>query len=181
LAALIVFVIAQVFVPDHQATSYLALLAGGLHSLRLLRWKGWMVLAEPLMWVLHLGYVWLAIALILIGLSGLTDAVPPTAAIHALTAGAFGTMILAVMARASLGHTGRDITSTPAMTLIFVLVTVAAILRVGAPFLADLSVAAIWASGIAWTLAYGLFTVLFFPVFTQPRVQAAKPSPPPTS
>ena len=56
LAALIIFVVAQVFVPDHRLTSYLALLAGGLHGFRLVRWKGWAIFAEPLMWVLHLGY-----------------------------------------------------------------------------------------------------------------------------
>jgi uncharacterized protein involved in response to NO len=169
LAALIVFVVAQVLAPDRQLTSYLALLAGGLHGFRLVRWKGWAVIGEPLMWVLHLGYAWLAVALILIGLAGLTDIVPATAAIHALTVGAFGTMILAVMTRASLGHTGRELTATPGTTAIFVLITIAAISRVGAPFLDDWSVSAILISGIAWTAAYGLFSVLYFPVFTQPR------------
>ena len=169
LATLIVFVVAQVFVPDRQLTSWLALLAGGIHGFRLVRWKGWAIFAEPLMWVLHLGYAWLAVALILIGLAGLTDFVPATAAIHALTAGAFGTMILAVMTRASLGHTGRELTATPGTTVIFVLITIAAILRVGAPFLDDRSGSAIWISGIAWTAAYGLFSVLYFPVFTRPR------------
>ena len=105
-------------------------------------------------------------------LAGLTDIVPATAAIHALTVGAFGTMVLAVMTRASLGHTGRELTATPGTTVIFILITVAAILRVGASFLNDQSLSAIWISGIAWTAAYGLFAVLYFPVFTQPRVQA---------
>ncbi len=179
LVVLVVFVIAQVFVPDHQATFVLALLAGGFHGFRLLRWKGWAVLAEPLMWVLHLGYAWLAVALILIGLSGLTDVVSPTAAIHALTVGAFGTMILAVMTRASLGHTGRDLSATPGTTAMFVLVTVASLLRIAAPFVPDASLALIWISGVAWTLAFGLFTILYFPVFTQPRQQPPQPSPTP--
>ena len=172
LAALIIFVVAQVIVPDYQLTPYLALLAGGLHGFRLVRWRGWAIFAEPLMWVLHLGYAWLAVALILIGLAGLTDIVPATAAIHALTVGAFGTMILAVMTRASLGHTGRELTATPGTTVIFILITIAAILRVGAPFLNDQSLSMTWISGITWTAAYGLFTVLYFPVFTQPRLQA---------
>jgi len=179
LAALIIFVVAQVIVPDYQLTSYLALLAGGLHGFRLVRWRGWAIFAEPLMWVLHLGYAWLAVALILIGLAGLTDIVPATAAIHALTVGAFGTMILAVMTRASLGHTGRELTATPGTTVIFILITIAAILRVGTPFLNDQSLSMTWISGITWTAAYGLFTVLYFPVFTQPRVQASQPSPSP--
>ncbi len=114
----------------------------------------------------------MAVALILIGLAGFTDTVPATAAIHALTAVAFGTMILAVMTRASLGHTGRELTATPGTTVIFILITIAAILRVGASFLIDQSLSTIWISGIAWTAAYGLFAVLYFPVFTQPPVQA---------
>lgn len=172
LAALMVFVVAQVFAPDQPLTAGLALLAGGLHGFRLVRWKGWAAIGEPLMWVLHLGYAWLVVALILIGLSGLTAIVPATAAIHALTVGAFGTMILAVMTRASLGHTGRELTATPGTTAIFILITIAAILRVGAPFLNDGSVSVIWISGIAWTAAFALFSVLYFPVFTQPRAQS---------
>ncbi len=74
------------------------------------------------------------------------------------------------MTRASLGHTGRELTATPGTTAIFILITIAAISRVGSPFLNDQSLSAIWISGIAWTAAYGLFTVLYIPVFTQPRV-----------
>lgn len=170
LVALIIFVAAQVLAPDHQLTSVLASFAGLLHGIRLLRWKGWTVAAEPLMWVLHLGYAWLAAALIFIGLSGLTEFVPETAGVHALTTGAFGTMILAVMTRAALGHTGRALTATPGTTVVFILITVAAIVRVGAPFLDEQNISAIWISGITWTTAYGLFFVLYFPVFTKPRL-----------
>jgi len=181
LMVLIVFVIAQVLAPGHPLTSILAVLAGGLHGFRLLRWKSWTVFAEPLMWVLHLGYAWLAAALVLIGLAGLTEIVPATAAIHALTTGAFGTMILAVMSRASLGHTGRELTATPGTTVVFILATIAAILRVGEPFLNDHNLYAIWISAIAWTAAFGLFTILFFPVFTQPRVEVRQPTPAPNT
>ena len=80
-------------------------------------------------------------------------------------------MIVAVMTRVSLGHTGRELVSTPATTVVFILITIAALTRVGAPFLNDLNLTAIWISGIAWTFGYGLFSVLYFPVFTQPRVQ----------
>ncbi|MBT7510022.1 MAG: NnrS family protein [Rhodospirillaceae bacterium] len=164
LAALVIFVVFQVATPNYFLTPYLALIAGGLHGFRLVRWKGWAVRAEPLMWALHLGYAWLALALILIGLSGLSDAVPVTAAIHALTVGAFGTMILAVMTRASLGHTGRELAATRGTMAIFILVTTAAIARVAAPFLGNQDLTAFWISGLAWTAAYGLFTVLYYPI-----------------
>ncbi len=167
--ALVAFVVAQLIVPDHQATGLLALLAGGLHTLRLARWKGLSVLGEPLLWVMHLGYAWLCAALILVGLANLSDAVPMVAAIHALTAGAFGTMILAVMTRASLGHAGRELRATRGTTIVFILITIAALLRVFAPLLDDLATPAFWLAGVAWTSAYGLFSVLYFPIFTQPK------------
>lgn len=167
LLALVGFAGLYVAIPDHQLTAFAALLAGGLHGFRLLRWKGWAVVAEPLMWVLHLGYSWLALALILIGFSGIWDAIPFSAAIHALTSGAFATMILAVMSRAALGHSGRELAATPAMTTIFVMVTIAAVLRVAAPFLDGNSLTLIWMSGIAWTAAFGLFSVVFYPILTR--------------
>ena len=171
LTALVIFVIAQVTKPEHQATALLALLAGLLHGLRLMRWKGWMTFVEPLIWILHIAYAWLVVALVLIGLSGLTDFVPYTSAIHALTVGAFSTMILAVMTRASLGHTGRALKATTGTTTVFILITIAAILRVYEPFLNEPSSLVIWISGIAWTAAFVLFSILYFPILTHARIQ----------
>jgi uncharacterized protein involved in response to NO len=171
LIVLVIFVIAQIANPDHQVTALLALFAGSLHGLRLMRWKGWMTFAEPLIWILHIAYAWLVVALVLIGLSGLTDFVPYTSAIHALTVGAFGTMILAVMTRASLGHTGRALKATTGTTAVFILITIAALLRVCEPFLNEPGSLAIWISGIAWTAAFALFSILYFPILTQARIQ----------
>jgi uncharacterized protein involved in response to NO len=171
LIALVIFVIAQIAKPEHQATALLALFAGLLHSLRLMRWKGWMTFAEPLIWILHIAYAWLVIALVLIGLSGLSDFVPYTSAIHALTVGAFSTMILAVMTRASLGHTNRVLKATTGTTTVFILITFAAILRVYEPFLNESNNLVIWISGIVWTAAFALFSILYFPILTQARKQ----------
>jgi len=171
LIALVIFVIAQIAKPEHQATALLALFAGLLHSLRLMRWKGWMTFAEPLIWILHIAYAWLVIALVLIGLSGLSDFVPYTSAIHALTVGAFSTMILAVMTRASLGHTNRVLKATTGTTTVFILITFAAILRVYEPFLNESNNLVIWISGIVWTAAFALFSILYFPILTHARIQ----------
>ena len=95
------------FLPDWQPVGVLLLVAAVLNLARLARWRGIATLAEPLLLVLHVGYLWLVVGVALLGLSLLTDAVPAAAAVHALTAGAMGTMILAVMTRATLGHTGR--------------------------------------------------------------------------
>ena len=169
LISLVVFVFAQVIIPHHQATSLLALLAGMLHGIRLIRWKVWMTLAEPLIWILHVGYMWLCVALVLIGLSGLTDFVPYTSSYHALTVGAFSTMILAVMTRASLGHTGRPLKATLGTTVIYILITIAAILRVYEPFLNESGSLILSLSGIFWTLSFALFIFIYFPILTQSR------------
>lgn len=172
LAALAVLVIAEVAAPESRATAILAVATGVLHAWRVARWKGFKVMSEPLLWVLHLGYGWLAIGLVLIGLAALTDGLPESAAFHALTTGAFGTMILAVAARASLGHTGRKLTAGVGLGVAFASVTVAAAARVASPLLGELADAALWLSGSAWILAWGLFAVLFFPVLAMPRVRA---------
>ena len=169
LISLVVFVFAQVIIPHHQATSLLALLAGLLHGIRFIRWKVWMTLAEPLIWILHVGYMWLCVALVLIGLSGLTDFVPYTSSYHALTVGAFSTMILAVMTRASLGHTGRTIKATLGTTTIFIFITIAAILRVYEPFINESGSLILSLSGIFWTLSFALFIFIYFPILIQPR------------
>lgn len=170
LGALALLVVAEVAAPDSPLTAALAVAVGVLHAWRLARWRGLAVLSEPLLWVLHLGYAWLAAALILIGLAGLGDVMPESAALHALTAGAFGTMILAVATRASLGHTGRPLTAGAGTTIAYVLISVAALARLASPFAGDLETALVWISGGAWTLGYGLFTVLYFPVLARRRL-----------
>jgi len=171
LMALVVFVAAQIVMPDHPATPFLALLAAVLHAARLLRWKGWAILSEPLLWVMHLAYAWLVAALFLTGFSGLTDVIPASSATHALTTGAFATMILAVMTRTSLGHTGRALTATAGTTLIFVLITVSAGLRVASPFLDDADLSLLWSSGLTWAAAFMLFAAIYIPILMRPRAK----------
>ena len=137
-----------------------ALIAAGVASLvRLARWRGHLTLAEPLVWSLHLGFVWVPIGLLLIGLSTFLPDVPPAAGLHALTAGAMGGMTLAVMTRATLGHTGRLLTADRWTAAIYALIAAAAALRVAAPFWADLYLPLLWSSGLAWSAAFGLFVV----------------------
>ena len=104
--------------------------AGVLQAVRWARWRGYRTFADPLVLILHVGYVWIPIGLDLLGQpDGL---LPRSAAIHALTAGAMATMILAVMTRASLGHTARELRPGPATILLYALVTIGALLRVAA-------------------------------------------------
>jgi uncharacterized protein involved in response to NO len=137
-----------------------ALIAAGVASLtRLVRWCGYLTLAEPLVWSLHLGFAWVGVGLLLVGVSAFLPDVLPAAGMHALTAGAMGGMTLAVMTRATLGHTGRPLTADRWTAAIYLLVAAAAALRVAAAFSADAYSLLLWASGLAWITAFGLFVV----------------------
>src|SRR6185295_11726750 len=107
-------------------------IAAILNGWRLARWAGAATWAEPLLLILHVGYAWVIVGTALLGLSVLDAGVPASAAIHALTAGAIGTMILAVMPRVTLGHTGRALTADRATVAVFALTGAAATARVAA-------------------------------------------------
>jgi uncharacterized protein involved in response to NO len=135
-----------------------ALIVAGLASLvRLARWRGHLTLAEPLVWSLHLASLWVGVGLLLLGLGAVFPEVPPAAGLHALTAGAMGGMTLAVMTRATLGHTGRPLAADRLTAAIYLLGALAALLRVGASLSADLYLPLLWTSGLAWSAAFGLF------------------------
>jgi uncharacterized protein involved in response to NO len=148
---------------------------GGVLLIRLYRWQGRRALRDPLVWVLHLGFVWIPIGVLLLSAAAL-GLVPRSAGIHALTAGAMTTMIVAVASRAALGHTGRPLRSHPLLTASYVLITVAAVARVMA--------AAGWgarpllmASATTWVLSFVCFAWRFTPILTQPRQTSARSLP----
>ncbi len=156
--------------PDAAITPWAALGAGVAVAIRWSRWRGARTIREPLLLILHLGYGWLALGLLLLGLNGLVDALPATAALHALTVGAVGTMTLAVMSRASLGHTGRPLTAGPGTKAIYVLITLAAALRVLSPLAGGSAELVLSLAGISWSAAFGLFAILYGGPLTRPRV-----------
>jgi len=161
--------VAWVAWPDGPVAAATALAAGVALAARLARWRGGPTWREPLVLVLHLGYGWLALGFILLGSSEFLAWLPPTAALHALTAGAIGTMTLAVMTRASLGHTGHALTAGRGTVAIYALVTLAALLRLLAPFGAGDYLVLLCLAGLAWSGAFGLFVVLYGPALMRPR------------
>jgi uncharacterized protein involved in response to NO len=143
--------------------------AAALQAVRWARWRGFRTFADPLVLVLHVGYAWIPVGLALLGFT-LIGLVPRSAAIHALTAGAMATMILAVMSRASLGHTARELKANPATTLAYILVTAGAVLRVSASLrLIDYDIG-IEIAGLAWGSAFLLFLIAYAPVLWRPRI-----------
>ncbi len=105
------------------------LVCGCLHIARLSRWTGYRTLADRLVLILHVAYAFVPVGFILGALSAF-DVVAPSAGIHAWTGGAIGTMTLAVMSRATLGHTGRQLQASVATQLVYAAVIVAALARV---------------------------------------------------
>lgn len=151
-------------------TGTVALAAGIVNALRMRGWGSLATFRHPILWILHVGYAWLAIGLILTGLSGL-DVVPPDAGIHALTVGAIGSMVLGMMSRVALGHTGRSIVPARLTVLAFWVVNAAAISRTLFPLLVDDSarMATLLGSGLLWSLAFLGFTVVYLPILCRPR------------
>jgi len=162
--------IAWTALPHDRFTGTILILAGILQAFRLGRWQGLKVAADPLVLILHVGYAWVPIGLALLGVSILSSAVPESAAIHALTAGAMATMILAVMTRATLGHTGRELRSNAATIFLYLLVTLGAALRVVTPFGLFDYTAGIELAGLAWTAAFLIFLITYGPMLFGPRV-----------
>ena len=161
LAAALAALAAWVAAPDAAITQWLAVAAGLALGLRLSRWRGLATMREPLLFVLHVGYGWLAFGLLLVGINGTAPFLPPGAALHALTVGAVGTMTLAVMTRASLGHGGRALTADRATSLAYVLVSLAALLRLGAPLGGEAFLALTLAVGTAWSAAFLVFSLAY--------------------
>ncbi|QGM97579.1 NnrS family protein [Methylocystis parvus] len=172
LAATLLALIAWVAFPDARATAILEIIAGAALFARLMRWRGANTGAEPLLFVLHLGYGWLALGLLFMGANEFLGVTDSTAPLHALTAGAIGTMTLAVMTRATRGHTGRALVADRGTAAIYVLVTLAAALRVSAPFTGEYYFASLAVAAGLWSLAYGLFALLYFKMLTGPRARS---------
>lgn len=170
IAATAAALIGWIAAPEAPATGVLLLAAGGLQAVRLSRWGGLRSARDPLVLVLHVGYFWVPVGLLLLGASVLGTAVPRSAAIHALTAGAMGTMILAVMTRATLGHTGRALKASPQTVFLYAMVTLGAALRVLASLgLVDYTLG-MEASAMAWASAFLLFLAVYGPILFQPRL-----------
>jgi len=163
-------VVAWIVQPQAIVTGWMLMGAGLVNFGRLLRWYGWVTWREPLVLTLHLGYGWLALSLLVLGGAILGWGLPATDAVHAFTTGAVGVMTLAVMTRASLGHTGRPKHAGPLTVCIYILVNVGALLRVFGPA-TDLPTNIVLAvAAVTWSGAYLLFALIYGPFLLRPSI-----------
>lgn len=156
----------------HSNQIYAAICFSGfvLNLARSLLWEPQKTLHVPMIWILHLGYAWVTAGLALKGLSAL-GIVPASAATHAFTTGAMTTLILGIMPRVTLAHTGRKVVADRWIVLMFVAITVSALLRVGVPILmpAGYMDGITWAAAF-WSVAFVIFLADLGPKLVRPRV-----------
>jgi uncharacterized protein involved in response to NO len=144
------------------------IIAGILQTVRLARWAGHRTAGNPLIFILHAGYAFVPVGFVLTAL-GAEGLLAPSAGLHAWTAGAAGTMVLAVMTRTSLGLTGRTRIAGPGTQAIYLLVVAGAILRIAAAAHPGVNIAVLHAAGGFWAAAYLGFFVIYWPVLTSKR------------
>jgi uncharacterized protein involved in response to NO len=156
----LVALVLWVALPDSRLTGGALVAAAILQSVRLARWAGDRTVSDRLVLVLHIGYAFVPLGFALVGLSILDPAVVPrSAGIHAWTAGAMGLMTLAVMTRATLGHTGQPLVAGRGTQMIYAFALVAAVLRIVASFNGSMPMMEL--AAVAWIAAFGGFVLLY--------------------
>lgn len=150
--------------------AFVAAVGAGTHLARWLLWQPWVTLRTPLVWVLHLAYAWIPLHL---GLRALAASgwIGSSPAVHALTVGAIGGLVIGMMTRTARGHTARPLRADRRDVTCYLLVAAAACVRVGLPLVAPtlLLEAVLW-SGLLWSAGFALYAVFYWPVLTRPRL-----------
>jgi uncharacterized protein involved in response to NO len=170
LGSVLVLFLADLFQAQPAIIATIAMIAAMAHGVRLFLWNSWRTLAAPLVWILHAAYAWIVVHLALRGLSGL-GLLAESFAIHALTVGAIGGLTLGMMTRTARGHTARPLAADRFEFAMFLLIQVAAAIRVfGGMASSGLHMASVQLSGLLWAMAFGLYAVRYWPVLTRPRL-----------
>ena len=166
-----VFILLDTLVPGSQLAGIAALLAAVVLALRM---KGWGLahsLGDPLLWSMQIAYLWLPIGLAALGLSAFSPIMNRNIGVHALTVGGIGGMILAIMSRVALGHTGRSFQAPRGMALAYALVFLAAGTRTILIFMMPGRMGELlMISGLLWSLGFSIFLVIYVPILVSPRI-----------
>ncbi|MFC3679417.1 NnrS family protein [Bacterioplanoides pacificum] len=152
--------------PLNTLTAVLLFVVGGLHLLRNMYWAPLATLTQPLLWSLQLSYFCLGLSFVMLGVSLISDVLPFSSALHLLTLGTLGGMILAMISRVSLGHTGRPLQVSNWIRAAFLLIFCAAAFRLILP-LAGYALSGWNLAVVCWCLAFSLFLYRYFPVLSR--------------
>lgn len=173
IGAMIALIVVDIVAPWQTLAGAVAALAAIAHALRFIGWRSRRTLHEPLVWSLHLAYAWLPAGLAMKALFLLTRAAWAAQWLHALTIGVAASMLLAVMTRAALGHTGRALVAPRPIAFAYVLLSVAAVVRVFAPALVPQAYGwTVMAAGVLWAAAFAIFVITYTPILFRPRIDA---------
>lgn len=168
--AMVSVIVGDIVWPNTRIAGWIAGFAAVLQILRLAQWRTLLILGQPIVWILHVAYLWLPVGLALKAAALLGGYAIAAFWLHALTIGALTTMIVAVMTRASLGHTGRPLRVHPLMTLAYALLIAATVIRVFGLLLPGMSYPmVIAAAAILWTASFLLFIGIYSPILWGPR------------
>ena len=155
---------------SEQLFGILLVIAGIFQTIRWLRWRPWITLSVPLLWSIHIAIKFIAYGLIILGASYLIPEIPSNHIWHLLTVGGMGGLILAMISRVSLGHTGRPLSPPKAMTAAYFFITLAALIRALGPLITpEKTLVFIDISGTFWLFAFGIFVVTYAPMLMKAR------------
>jgi uncharacterized protein involved in response to NO len=172
IASTVAALIAATLSAHGATTAALAVLAGLLHTARLIRWRPWAARGMPILWILHLSYAWIPVGFALLALAAL-GFTSVSAALHAFGVGATGGLIAAMITRSARGHTARQLNAGAAEVALYILVQAAALARV----LSALRIEAwylLMVASLAWSCAFALFFVRYAPWLVRPRLDGQR-------
>jgi len=169
LGSVLALLVVDLVQPVSRVIAAVALVAVMAHGARLALWRGWRTLGTPLVWILHAAYGWIVVHLALRALSAM-GWMSESLAIHALTVGAIGGLTLGMMTRTARGHTARPLVADRYEATCYVLIMLAALIRVFGGLLPSLYLPSIQLSGALWAAAFGLYAVRYWPILTRPRL-----------
>lgn len=171
IAAVVLVAALDVALPRTIWSGGAALLAAVAVTGRMLGWRSLRTGHDPLLWSLHVGAAWIPLGLVLVSIGDLTRAIPSSAGLHALTAGAMGATILAVMTRVGLGHTGRPLVAPRGAAASYGLVSAGALVRTFGPVAwPEQPLPSFVVAGVLWAAGFGVFSLVYWPILTSARV-----------
>jgi uncharacterized protein involved in response to NO len=175
IAAMIAVVFVDITVASPRVVGAVASVAAIAHAWRWIGWRSWRALDEPLVWSLHLAYAWLPVGLAMKALYLSGNAAWAAHWLHALTIGVAAAMILAVMTRASLGHTGRPLHASRLIGSAYILLSLATVMRVFAPTPAPGAHQwGVMVAGALWICAFAIFIMIYTPILLRPRIDGRR-------
>jgi uncharacterized protein involved in response to NO len=171
IGAMIAVIVLDVFAPRTRAAGIVAAVAAIAHFWRLGGWQTRRTLREPLVWCLHLAYAWMAVGLTMKAVQLLAGTAWSAHWLHALTVGAAASMIVAVMTRAALGHTGRPLVAAGSIAFAYLLLSLAAMVRAFLPSLGVVEYRwTLMLAGALWLAAFAIFLIKYTPILMRPRI-----------